>query len=261
MLLRDILPRMLLGEDDAAQYPAADDAGVGLLCDTLLRTLLVWGCCCVIKGARFWTPYFLHPNGCCCAIPCCGRCWVTMSLRNTLLGTMLVWGCCAIPCCGRCWCEDGAARYRAADGAGVRMVLRDAADGAGERMVLRDTVLWTVLVWGCCCAIKGSRFWTPYFLHLEGCCCAIPCCGCCWVRMLLLKTLPRMMLVWGCCAIPCCGRCWCEDAALNACCCAIRSADDAGWRQLRRALLLRTLLFEGVAAWYAGANKGSKISK
>ena len=47
--------------------------------------------------------------------------------------------CCAIPCCGRCgrcWCEDGAARYRAADG----------ADGAGVRMVLRDTVLRTVLV-------------------------------------------------------------------------------------------------------------------
>ena len=147
MLLRDILPRMLLGEDVAAQYPAADDAGVGLLCDTLLRTLLVWGCCCVIKGSRFWTPYFLRPNGCCCAMPCCGRCWVRMSLRNTLLGTMLVWGCCAIPCCGRCWCEDGAARYRAADGAGVRMVLR-------------DTVLRTVLVWGCCCAI--------------------PCCGRCW---------------------------------------------------------------------------------
>ena len=27
--------------DVAARYPAADDAGVGLLCDTLLRTLLV----------------------------------------------------------------------------------------------------------------------------------------------------------------------------------------------------------------------------
>ena len=38
--------------------------------------------------------------------------------------------------CGRCWCEDGAARYRAADG----------ADGAGVRMLLRDTVLRTVLV-------------------------------------------------------------------------------------------------------------------
>ena len=35
------LLRMLLGEDVAAQDPAADDAGVGLLCDTLLRTLLV----------------------------------------------------------------------------------------------------------------------------------------------------------------------------------------------------------------------------
>ena len=41
MLLRDTLLRMLLGEDVAAQDPAADDAGVGLLCDTLLRTLLV----------------------------------------------------------------------------------------------------------------------------------------------------------------------------------------------------------------------------
>ena len=65
-------------------------------------------------------------------------------------------------------CEDVAARYPAtdgADGAGVRMLLRDtvlrtvgrcwcedvatryrAADGAGETMALRDTVLWTVLV-------------------------------------------------------------------------------------------------------------------
>ena len=59
-------------------------------------------------------------------------------------------------------CEDVAARYRAADGAGVRMLLRDTvlrcwcedvaaryraadgADGAGVRMVLRDTVLRTV---------------------------------------------------------------------------------------------------------------------
>ena len=94
-----------------------------------------------------------------------------------------------IPCCGRCWCEDVAARYRdvaaryratdGADGAGVRMLLRDTVlrtvrtVHAGVRMLLRDTVLRTVLVrgWccaipcsgrcGCCCAIKGSRFWTP----------------------------------------------------------------------------------------------------
>ena len=62
-----------------------------------------------------------------------------------------------MPCCGRCgqcWCEDGAARYRAADGAdgaGVRMVLRDTVlrtvrtvHVAGVRMLLRDTVLRTV---------------------------------------------------------------------------------------------------------------------
>ena len=53
---------------------------------------------------------------------------------------------------GRCWCEDVAARYRAADGAGVRMCedvaaryrAADGADGAGVRMLLRDTVLRTV---------------------------------------------------------------------------------------------------------------------
>ena len=224
-------------EDVAARYRAADGAdGAGvrmLLRDTVLRTVrtvLVWGCCC--------------------AIPCCGR-------------------------CGRCWCEDGAARYRAADG----------ADGAGVRMVLRDTVLptvRTVLVWGCCCAIPccgrcgrcwcedgaalyraadgadGARCWCE---DVWGCCCAIPCCGrCgrCWcedvaaryraadgvgVRMLLRDTVlcedvaaryratdgadgadgagvrmllrtVRTVLVWGCCyAIPCCGRCWWEDGA------------------------------------------------
>ena len=48
------------------------------------------GCCCAIKGSRFWTPYFLHLNGCCCGRPCCGRCWVTMLLRNIVLRTMLV---------------------------------------------------------------------------------------------------------------------------------------------------------------------------
>ena len=70
--------------------------------------------------------------------------------------------CCAIPCCGQCWCEDVAARYRAADG----------ADGAGVRMLLRDTVLRTVRTVrterGCCCAIPCC-----------GRCCAIPCCGWC----------------------------------------------------------------------------------
>ena len=48
------------------------------------------GCCCAIKGSRFWTPYFLHLNGCCCGRPCCGRCWVRMLLRNIVLRTMLV---------------------------------------------------------------------------------------------------------------------------------------------------------------------------
>ena len=62
---------------------AADDAGVRLLCDILLRTLLVGGCCCVIKGSKIWTPYFLHLNGCCCAIPCCGWCWArTFAARS-----------------------------------------------------------------------------------------------------------------------------------------------------------------------------------
>ena len=62
--------------------------GVDLLCDTLacdilLRTLLVGGCCCVIKGSKIWTPYFLHLNGCCCAIPCCGWCWArTFAARS-----------------------------------------------------------------------------------------------------------------------------------------------------------------------------------
>ena len=47
-------------------------------------------------------------------------------------------------------CEDVAARYRAADGAGVRMLLHDTVlrtvrtVHAGVRMVLRDTVLRTV---------------------------------------------------------------------------------------------------------------------
>ena len=41
MLLRDTLLRTLLGEDVVAEYPAGDDAGVRLLCDTLLRTVLV----------------------------------------------------------------------------------------------------------------------------------------------------------------------------------------------------------------------------
>ena len=212
-------------EDVAARYRAADGAdGAGvrmLLRDTVLRavrTVLVWGCCC--------------------AIPCCGRCgrcWcengaVRYRAADGADGARCwcedVWGCCcAIPCCGRCgrcWCEDVAARYRAADG----------ADGAGVRMLLRDTVLErvrTVLVWGWCCAI--------------------PCCGrcgrCCedvaaryraadgadgaGVRMLLRDTVlrtVRTVLVWGCCcAIPCCGRCgrcWCEDVAAR-----YRAADGA----------------------------------
>ena len=74
MLLRDTLLRTLLGEDVVAEYPAGDDAGVGLLCDTLLRTLLVWGCC------SKW-----------------------MLLCDTLLRTMLgedTYG--ALCCCGRC---------------------------------------------------------------------------------------------------------------------------------------------------------------
>ena len=38
-------------------------------------------------------------------------------------------------------------RYATADGAGVRMLLRDtAADAAGERMLLRNTLLRTLLV-------------------------------------------------------------------------------------------------------------------
>ena len=62
-------------------------------------------------------------------------------------------------------CEDVAARYRAtdgADGAGVRMLLRDTVlrtvrtVHAGVRMLLRDTVLRTVLVRGWCCAIPCS---------------------------------------------------------------------------------------------------------
>ena len=64
-----------VGVDMLCDTLAADDAGVRLLCDILLRTLLVGGCCCVIKGSKIWTPYFLHLNGCCCAIPCCGWCW------------------------------------------------------------------------------------------------------------------------------------------------------------------------------------------
>ena len=64
-----------VGVDLLCDTLAADDAGVRLLCDILLRTLLVGGCCCVIKGSKIWTPYFLHLNGCCCAIPCCGWCW------------------------------------------------------------------------------------------------------------------------------------------------------------------------------------------
>ena len=76
-----------------------------------------------------------------------------MVLRDTVLRTVRTvlvcrW-CCAIPCCGRC----GRARYRAADdGVGVRMCedvaaryrAADGADGAGVRMLLRDTVLRTV---------------------------------------------------------------------------------------------------------------------
>ena len=53
-------------------------------------------------------------------------------LRDTLLRTVLVYV---------------AVRYAAADGAGVRMLLRDtAADAAGERMLLRNTLLRTLLV-------------------------------------------------------------------------------------------------------------------
>ena len=242
-------------EDVAARYRAADGAGVRMLLrDTVLRTVrtvLVWGCCC--------------------AIPCCGR-------------------------CGRCWCEDGAARYRAADGAdgaGVRMVLRDTVlrtvrtvhaagvrmcedvaaryraadgtDGAGVRMLLRDTVLRTVrtvLVWGCCCAIPccglcgrcwcedgAARYRAADGADSAGVRMLLRCgrCGRCWcedvaaryraadgadgagVRMLLRETVlrtVRTVLVWGCCcAIPCCGRCgrcWCEDGAAR-----YRAADGA----------------------------------
>ena len=58
-----------------------------------------------------------------------------MLLRDTVLRTLL--------------CEDGAARYRAADGVGVRMcedvaARYRAADGAGVRMLLRDTVVRAV---------------------------------------------------------------------------------------------------------------------
>ena len=72
-----------VGVDLLCDTLAADDAGVRLLCDILLRTLLVGGCCCVIKGSKIWTPYFLHLNGCCCAIPCCGWCWArTFAARS-----------------------------------------------------------------------------------------------------------------------------------------------------------------------------------
>ena len=37
-----------VGVDLLCDTLAADDAGVRLLCDILLRTLLVGGCCCVI---------------------------------------------------------------------------------------------------------------------------------------------------------------------------------------------------------------------
>ena len=70
MLLWETVLRTVLGEDVVAEYRVADDAGVRFLCDTRLRTLLVGGCYCAIKGSRFWTPYFLHLNGYCCAIPC-----------------------------------------------------------------------------------------------------------------------------------------------------------------------------------------------
>ena len=178
--------------------------------------LLVWGC----YRARCWCE---DVWGCCCAIPCCGR-------------------------CGRCWCEDVAARYRAADG----------ADGAGVRMLLRDTVLRTVrtvLVWGCCCAIP---------------CCGR--CGRCWcedvaaryraadgadgagVRMVLRDTVlrtVRTVLVWGwCCAIPCCGRCGrcrCEDVAARYR--AADGADGAGVRMLLHDTVLRTVRTVLVWGW------------
>ena len=308
-------------EDGAARYRAADGAdGAGvrmLLSDTVLRTVrtvLVWGCCCAIpccgRCGRCWcedvaardraadgadgagvrmllrdtvlrTVRTVLVWGWCCAIPCCGRCtllvWgcVRMLLRDTVLRTVrtvLVWGCCCGRC-GRCWCEDGAARYRAADG----------ADGAGVRMVLRDTVLRTVrtvLVWGWCCAIpccgRCGRCWCEDVAaryraadgvgvrmceDVWGCCCGR--CGRCWcedvaaryraadgadgagVRMLLRDTVlrtVRTVLVWGwCCAIPCCGQCWCEDVAAR-----YRAADGVGVRMLLR----DTVLCEDVAARY-----------
>ena len=58
MLLWETVLRTVLGEDVVAEYRVADDAGVRFLCDTRLRTLLVGGCYCAIKGSRFWTPYF-----------------------------------------------------------------------------------------------------------------------------------------------------------------------------------------------------------
>ena len=71
---------------------------------------------------------------------------------------------------GRCW--------------GARHGGNESADGAVTMLfaTVGDILLRTLLVGGCCCVIKGSKIWTPYFLHLNGCCCAIPCCGWCWAR-------------------------------------------------------------------------------
>ena len=79
MLLWETVLRTVLGEDVVAEYRVADDAGVRFLCDTRLRTLLVGGCYCAIKGSRFWTPYFLHLMDIAVRYPAsCGTCESTI---------------------------------------------------------------------------------------------------------------------------------------------------------------------------------------
>ncbi len=83
------------------RYGAADGAGVRmLLCEDAAEMLL-----CEDAAEM------LLCEDDCCAIHCCGRCFVRMLLRDTLLRTLLCEDVsCAIHCCGRCC---------------VRMLLRD----------------------------------------------------------------------------------------------------------------------------------------
>ena len=88
-----------VGVDLLCDTLAADDAGVRLLCDILLRTLLVGGCCCVIKGSKIWNldPLFSASKWMLLcdtvlrmvlgedvrgALCCCGRCCVRVLLRD-----------------------------------------------------------------------------------------------------------------------------------------------------------------------------------